>query len=87
MFLTCPQVSHLFTCSSPAPTFLTCPVEPVPLELLSVVPLEDLVDADDVARGVCGRLLVRWVHGRPGNRCHLPYITIIKGQAIFATFH
>ena len=30
----------------------TCPEEPVPLELLAVVPLEDLVDAHDVARGV-----------------------------------
>jgi hypothetical protein len=50
---------------------LTRPVEPVPLELLAVVPLEDLVDADDVARRVRRWFLVRRIHGRSGNCCHL----------------
>ena len=50
---------------------VTCPVEPVPLELLAVVPLEDLVDADDVAGVLGGRPLVGGVHWRPGDGGHL----------------
>ena len=52
---------------SGANKMLTCPVEPVPLELLPVIPLEHLVDADDVSSVVRGGSLLSWVHWRPGD--------------------
>ena len=56
----------------------TCPVKPVSLELLAVVPLEHLVDADDVARVVRAGSLVGRVHWRPRDCCHLEQIFLVS---------
>ena len=65
-----PHNDDIFVC--------TCPVKPVSLELLPVVPLEHLVDADDVARVVRAGSLVGRIHRGPGDCCHLEQIFLVS---------
>ena len=56
--------------------YFTCPIKPVPLELLPVVPLEHLVDAYDVASVVRAGPLMGRVNWGPRDCCHLKYFLV-----------